>query len=153
VIIYKYERDGLRIEQQSEGAQFPNMQLLSVLVLVAATSSALAAPAPVTHVLHEKRESAPRAWVKRSRVDPTIILPVRIGLRQNNLERGSKLLDEVYVMCLSCARALRSILSFSLVIIACLNHYLTSNNRYMFVRLQSLPCHRLLHSFPIAISH
>jgi hypothetical protein len=108
------------------------MQLLSLLVLAVAAAFAVAAPAPVTHVLHEKRESAPRAWVKRSRVDPTIILPVRIGLRQNNLEIGSNLLDEVYVMCLSCARALRSTRSFSLFIIACLNHYSTSNNRYMF---------------------
>jgi len=108
------------------------MQLLSLLVLAVAAAFAVAAPAPVTHVLHEKRESAPRAWVKRSRVDPTIILPVRIGLRQNNLEIGSKLLDEVYVMCLSCARALRFTRSFSLFIIACLNHYLTSKNRYMF---------------------
>jgi len=111
VITYRYERDGLRIEPHSEGAQVTNMQLISLLVLVAAAAFTVAAPAPVTHVFHEKRESAPRTWVKRSRVDPTVILPVRIGLRQKNLERGPKLLDEMYVACLSFAAALCCIFS------------------------------------------
>ena len=71
------------------------MQLLRCLILAAIASFAVAAPAPVPHVLHEKRNSAPRTWAKRSRVDPTVVLPVRIGLRQSNLERGPALLDDV----------------------------------------------------------
>ncbi|KAL8637835.1 MAG: hypothetical protein Q9228_004943 [Teloschistes exilis] len=71
------------------------MHLLRYLVPSAIAYLATAAPAPVNHVLHEKRESAPRAWAKRDRVNPTIVLPVRIGLTQNNLENGPSLLDEV----------------------------------------------------------
>lgn len=117
MITYKYERNG-RIECQFDGVQFANMQLFSLLFLLGAAAFAVAAPASVTHVIHEKRESAPRTWVKRSRVDPTVLLPVRIGLRQNNLEKGHALLDEVYATCLSYARALRSGLLFSLLIMA-----------------------------------
>lgn len=74
------------------------MHLLRYLVPSAIAYLAAAVPAPVKHVLHEKREIAPRAWAKRDRLDPTIVLPVRIGLRQNNLESGPSLLDEVYVI-------------------------------------------------------
>lgn len=74
------------------------MHLLRYLVPSAIAYLATAAPAPVNHVLHEKRESAPRAWTKRDRVNPTIVLPVRIGLTQSNLENGPSLLDEVYVI-------------------------------------------------------
>lgn len=97
------------------------MQLLSLLVLLAAAAFTVAAPAPVTPVLHEKRESAPRTWVKRSRVDPTAVLPVRIGLRQRNLESGPTLLNEVYVITLYVAAALRSLLSISLFTIRSLS--------------------------------
>ncbi|KAL8663945.1 MAG: hypothetical protein Q9202_003494 [Teloschistes flavicans] len=71
------------------------MHLLRYLVPSAIAYLAAAVPAPVKHVLHEKREIAPRAWAKRDRLDPKIVLPVRIGLRQNNLESGPSLLDEV----------------------------------------------------------
>jgi tripeptidyl-peptidase-1 len=47
-----------------------------------------AAPTPATHALHEKRSSAPRLWVRGERVDGDAILPIRIGLTQNNLEDG-----------------------------------------------------------------
>lgn len=105
MITYKYERNG-HIEVQSQGVQFATMQHFSLLFLLGAAAFAVAAPAPVTHVIHEKRESAPGTWVKRSRVDPAVLLPVRIGLRQNNLEKGHKLLDEVYVTCLPYAHYL-----------------------------------------------
>lgn len=79
------------------------MHLLRYLVLSAIAYLAAAAPASVNHVLHEKRESAPRAWAKLDRVDPTIVLPVRIGLTQSNLKKGPSLLDEVYVTYFSCS--------------------------------------------------
>ena len=84
-----------RVLQQSH---LYDMQLLSSLILGAVASLAVAAPAPVPHVLHEKRERAPRAWAKRGKVDPTVVLPVRIGLTQRNLDKGAFLLDEVYVI-------------------------------------------------------
>lgn len=46
---------------------------------------------PTGNVLHEKRGSLPQ---KRSRVDSDSIIPVRIGLRQNNLHTGyDRLMD------------------------------------------------------------
>ena len=61
--------------------------------LLAITCTAV--PTPATYVLHEKRETAPRHWEKHSRVDQDLSLPVRIGLSQSSLDRGSTLLDEI----------------------------------------------------------
>ncbi|KAL9614182.1 MAG: hypothetical protein Q9167_001334 [Letrouitia subvulpina] len=69
--------------------------LLKIALLSCLTASTIAAPAPVANVLHEKRENAPRFWVKRDRVAPHVLLPVRIGLTQSNLDIGPALLDEV----------------------------------------------------------
>ncbi|KAJ6000713.1 Aorsin [Penicillium waksmanii] len=63
-------------------------------VLAAAALSG-AAPAPVKHVLHEKREERSLDWVKGDRVESNAILPVRIGLTQNNLEKGYDYLMDV----------------------------------------------------------
>ena len=66
------------------------------LLLGALATCVIAAPAPgAKYALHEKREFAPRAWQKRDRVNPSQILPVRIGLTQSNLDKGPSLLDEV----------------------------------------------------------
>ena len=56
--------------------------LFTVSALVA---SAFAAPTS-NHVLHEKRET--RLPHVRTRVDPDSIIPIRIALRQSNLESG-----------------------------------------------------------------
>ncbi|KAG8526033.1 uncharacterized protein KY384_000795 [Bacidia gigantensis] len=66
------------------------------LTAIALTVSTLAAPAPSSnHVLHEKREAKLLHWEKRDRVHPDVLLPVRIGLTQSNLDKGPELLDEV----------------------------------------------------------
>ena len=70
------------------------MQLLILVTSSALALQAIAAPTS-SHVLHEKRESTPRAWEKRDRVVSEIVLPVRIGLTQSNLKHGPALLDEV----------------------------------------------------------
>ena len=67
-------------------------RLLSLFVLAVSVTSL---PAPDTYTLHEKREQPLRQWVKRSRVDSGLILPVRIGLTQSNLDKGPELLYEV----------------------------------------------------------
>jgi len=70
---------------------------VSALVAILA-SSALAVPAPSTHVLHEKREvesPAFRRWSKRATVPESRLLPVRIGLAQQNIENGHDMLMEV----------------------------------------------------------
>ena len=70
------------------------MQLLTLSLLGVIALQAAAAPTS-SHVLHEKRRYAARHWEKRDRVDPSIVLPVRIGLTQSNLDLGPALLDEV----------------------------------------------------------
>lgn len=70
------------------------MQLFSVLLVLAAALRAAAVPTS-SHVLHEKRQFAPLHWEKRDRVDPSIVLPVRIGLTQRNLDLGPDLLHQV----------------------------------------------------------
>jgi tripeptidyl-peptidase-1 len=48
---------------------------------------AIPTPEP-TYTLHEKRSGSPRLWARGERVSRNAILPVRIGLAQNNLEDG-----------------------------------------------------------------
>lgn len=69
------------------------LQFLMYSVAVALTATA--APTSTSHAVHEKRQLQPLNWEKYSRVDPSIVLPVRIGLTQSNLESGPALLDEV----------------------------------------------------------
>ena len=69
--------------------------LLPISLLVYLVSCVVAVPAPVANVVHEKRDSAPVSWAKRNRVAPHVLLPVRIGLTQSNLDIGPDLLDEV----------------------------------------------------------
>lgn len=47
------------------------------------------------HVVHERRSTPPPGWQARDRVDGHIKMPLRIGLKQRNLDMGSHYLDEV----------------------------------------------------------
>ena len=71
------------------------MQVLSLILVGAIALGASAAPTSSSHVVHEKRDAAPLTWEKRDRLDPGVLLPVRIGLTQSNLEHGPSLLDAV----------------------------------------------------------
>ncbi|KAF4551800.1 Pro-kumamolisin activation domain-containing protein 2 [Elsinoe fawcettii] len=71
------------------------MLFKELALFAAAASTALAAPAPSGHVLHEKRETSSGAWQKVDRLDKRAILPMRIGLTQSNLEQGHAKLMEV----------------------------------------------------------
>lgn len=71
------------------------MHLQALICFGAIALTATAAPTSTSHVVHEKRQSEPLNWVKFSRVDPSTVLPVRIGLTQSNLDNGPRLLDEV----------------------------------------------------------
>ena len=70
---------------------------LAVAGALAAVASALSTPS--THVVHEKRGAAPKNWVKLSKVNSEAKLPMRIGLKQSNLDNGvgETLMHEVYV--------------------------------------------------------
>lgn len=56
----------------------------------------VAVPTPNSHVIHEKRTHS-SAWVKRDRVAAEAILPMRIGLKQSNLDLGHSYLMDMYV--------------------------------------------------------
>jgi len=67
-----------------------------------------------THVVHEKRDALPIAWTKRSRAPRDAVLPVRIGLKQRNLEHGDRFLYDIsdpdspnFGMCCACSTALQ----------------------------------------------
>ena len=59
-------------------------KLLALLAVSVGISGAV--PTPGTHSLHEKRTSVPRLWARGDRVDRNAILPVRIGLTQQNID-------------------------------------------------------------------
>lgn len=69
--------------------------LLAFTALVAISSASPAVPSSSRHVVHEKRNSVPAKWSKRSRMDPTAKLPIRVGLKQRNLQRAHEYLDSV----------------------------------------------------------
>lgn len=58
--------------------------------LTIAYFAALLEASPLTgnHVVHEKRDAAPKRWIKRGALPDSSILPVRIGLQQRNLDAG-----------------------------------------------------------------
>lgn len=82
--------------------------LLQSLVVVLAGGLALASPVsygstavqtkrevPATHRLHERHQPMwQNVWTKKSKISHSQILPMRIGLKQSNLEAGhDKLMD------------------------------------------------------------
>lgn len=64
---------------------------VSLVALVAA------GPIPDSHVVHEKRglDHASKRWVKRERMHKDALLPMRVGLKQNNLHKGHEWLMDV----------------------------------------------------------
>jgi len=64
-----------------------------ILSILAASSHA--APYLASHVVHEKRDSSPSQWMRRDRIPSNAILPMRVGLKQNNLDKGYELLMDV----------------------------------------------------------
>lgn len=68
----------------------------SAVLALAATALALPSPSvPATHRLHEKRDFLSAEWIRGKEVPHDALLPVRIGMSQQNLDRGHDLLMEV----------------------------------------------------------
>lgn len=74
------------------------MRWFEIIAPFAVIATAAAAPSSVRHVVHERREAQLQTWEKRSPVDPSKKLPMRIGLKQRNLDKGHDLLMGVYVL-------------------------------------------------------
>ena len=57
---------------------------------------AVAVAAPLgEHVIHERRDTAHPRWVKREPLEADASIPVRIALKQRNLDQGMNLLLDV----------------------------------------------------------
>lgn len=70
----------------------------SPLLLGAVLPVALAAPAghdSSGYTVHERRNALPSLWTEGKRLDPKTSLPMRIGLKQRNLDYGHDLLTEL----------------------------------------------------------
>jgi tripeptidyl-peptidase-1 len=66
------------------------MQLIATLIFFLSLAIALQ-----PHVVHERRHITHPSWRKRSRVPTGHVLPMRIGLSQQNLHRGHELLMSI----------------------------------------------------------
>lgn len=67
------------------------MYFLPVIALLSTVSLTMA----TIHVVHEKRDGEPTAWIRHERADTNAILPLRIGLKQSNLEHMHKFVDDI----------------------------------------------------------
>lgn len=66
----------------------------TLLTLGALVASVTAAPSS-THVLHEKRDALPFGWERHDKLSSHEVLPMRIGLKQSNLDKAEEFLMEV----------------------------------------------------------
>lgn len=73
------------------------MHLPFPFAAVALSCATVAYAVPTTsYVLHEKRDDNPHSlWKRHSRAEGHEVLPVRIGLKQRNLEHSERFIDEV----------------------------------------------------------
>lgn len=71
------------------------MLFSSVALAGAFIAACSASPVTSPHVVHEKRELVPHGWEKRNAVRRDLVLPMRIGMVQNNLDKGDDWLMEV----------------------------------------------------------
>jgi tripeptidyl-peptidase-1 len=71
------------------------MRVSAFAFVIALAATAQSAAVPNSHVVHEKREVTSSRWVKREKLAPSDILPMRIGLKQRNLDRGHEFLMDV----------------------------------------------------------
>lgn len=65
----------------------------NTLILAALTTTTLASPISNPRVVHQKREII--SSVKGPRIDEDAIIPIRIGLKQSNLEHGYDMVMDV----------------------------------------------------------
>ncbi|KAI2789280.1 Tripeptidyl-peptidase sed1 [Penicillium oxalicum] len=67
----------------------------STWLLLAAATAVMAMPAPHEYEVHERRDQVPASWTDSKKLDGSVMLPVRIGLTQSNLDQGHNLLMEM----------------------------------------------------------
>lgn len=70
------------------------MRFIGSALLLALAATAQSLNVPRSHVAHEEHIATPR-WSRRERIPSSLILPVRIGLKQSNLHKGEDLLMDM----------------------------------------------------------
>ena len=70
--------------------------ILSTVLLALFPLSALTQGSLPGHVLLEKRQAS-SDWAKATRLASSTVVPVRVGMAGNNVERGHEYLMDVYV--------------------------------------------------------
>lgn len=72
------------------------MHLLTAATTAALVLTCLAVPTTSSkHVLHEKRDGHPHSWHKRHRAVADHVMPIRIALRERNLENAEQYIHDV----------------------------------------------------------
>jgi tripeptidyl-peptidase-1 len=69
------------------------MRFVGQLTFLAA--GCLAVPLVENHVLHEHQGLISRGWKRSLKLDDDVQVPVRIGLKQNNIHKSYQLLMDV----------------------------------------------------------
>ena len=69
--------------------------LISLASALSAVSGSSPSPLLSRRVLHESRSSVPYGWNLRRRADPDAVLPLKISLRQSNLENLDEFLYDI----------------------------------------------------------
>ena len=59
------------------------------------TALITAAPSPINHVVHESRDRVHSRWTKRDRVESHKKFPMRIGLKQSNLDKADDFIHDI----------------------------------------------------------
>ncbi|KAL7934123.1 peptidase S8/S53 domain-containing protein [Trichoderma chlorosporum] len=69
---------------------------VTIAIIAALFSEAAARVVPSSHVRHESRsEHLNGHWIRENRIEESVIVPVRVGLTQNNLDMGEALLMNI----------------------------------------------------------
>lgn len=69
---------------------------ISIIALNSLLAGAIAIPTG-SQVVHERRDTDNARWIKREALNPDTKVPVRIALKQNNLNKGMDYLLDVSV--------------------------------------------------------
>lgn len=87
----------LRLCLSTDPVQISITMHLSLVSLCNCLALATALPKinPSRHVIHERRDRLPDQWKRHSRSHPDSIIPLRIALKQNNLEKAHEYLMDV----------------------------------------------------------
>lgn len=67
---------------------------IGLIVLNSLLAGVIAVPTG-SRVIHEQRDTSNARWIKREALDPDTKVPVRIALKQSNLDKGMDYLLDV----------------------------------------------------------